>query len=96
MYYHRDMPDGFQIYPAMGKLNLHFQVPTGDSVYYDRDNPRAVSVDLCRFHWHRMYGLPELVRFYENVPVYWEKDDHDTFFDDCWPEYPAPWIAPLT
>jgi alkaline phosphatase D len=96
MYYHRDLRDGFRIFPAMAKLNLHFQVPTGDSVYYDRDNPRGNTVDLCRLHWHRMYGLPRLVEFYRNVPVYFEKDDHDTFFDDCWREYEAPWIAPLT
>lgn len=96
MYYHRDMPDGFRIYPAMAKLGLHFHVPTGDNVYYDRDNPRANTVDLCRFHWHRIYGLPQLVRFYQHIPGYWEKDDHDTFFDDCWPTYKAPWIAPLT
>jgi alkaline phosphatase D len=96
MYYHRDLADGFRIYPAMAKLDLHFHAPAGDNVYYDRDNPRANTVDLCRFHWHRMYGLPQLVRFYRHVPGYCEKDDHDTFFDDCWPEYEAPWIAPLT
>jgi alkaline phosphatase D len=96
MYYHRDLPDGFRIYPAMAKLKLDFHVATGDSVYYDRDNPRANTVDLCRFHWHRIYGLPQLVAFYRQVPGYWEKDDHDTFFDDCWPTYKAPWIAPLT
>jgi len=96
MYYHRDLPDGFRIYPAMARLKPDFHVATGDSVYYDRDNPRANTIDLCRFHWHRMYGLPQVVAFYRHVPGYWEKDDHDTFFDDCWPTYKAPWIAPLT
>lgn len=96
MYYHRDLDDGFRIYPAMARLGLNFHVATGDSVYYDRDNPRANTVELCRFHWHRIYGLPKVVDFYRHVPGYWEKDDHDTFFDDCWREYMAPWIAPLT
>jgi alkaline phosphatase D len=96
MYYHRDSREGFHIYPAMAGLDLQFHVPTGDSVYYDRDNPRANTIDLCRFHWRRIYGLPQLVEFYRHVPGYWEKDDHDTFFDDCWPTYKAPWIAPLT
>jgi alkaline phosphatase D len=96
MYYHRDRPDGFHIYPAMARLGLHFHVPAGDNVYYDRDNPRARTVDLCRFHWHRIYSLPAVVDFYRHVPGYWEKDDHDTFFDDCWPAYKAPWIEPLT
>jgi len=83
MYYHRDSKDGFRIYPAMRKLDLKFLVPTGDTVYYDRDNPRAKSVELCRHHWHRMYSLPWLVDFHREVPGYWEKDDHDTYFDDC-------------
>jgi alkaline phosphatase D len=96
MYYHRDLPDGFRIYPAMARLEPHFHAAGGDNVYLDRDNPRAKTVDLCRFHWTRMYGLPQLVRFYGRVPGYWLKDDHDTFFDDCWPQYKAPWIEPLT
>jgi alkaline phosphatase D len=96
MYYHRDLRDGFRIYRAMGRLEPQFHVATGDNVYYDRDNPRANTVDLCRFHWHRIYGLPNVVEFYRHVPGYWEKDDHDTFFDDCWRTYQAPWIAPLT
>src|SRR5262249_923103 len=67
MYYHRDLNDGFRIYPAMARLQPHFHVATGDSVYYDRDNPRANTVDLCRFHWHRIYGLPKIVEFYRHV-----------------------------
>jgi len=43
-----------------------------------------------------MYSLPALVEFHRHVPGYWLKDDHDTFFDDCWPTYHAPWIKPLT
>jgi alkaline phosphatase D len=96
MYYHRDLPDGFQIYRSMANLGIQFLASTGDSVYYDRDNPRANTVDLCRFHWNRIYSLPRLVEFFRTVPAYWEKDDHDTYFDDCWPECRAPWIEPLT
>ncbi len=102
VYYQRDHPDGFQVFPAMGRLEPHFQdypnfsVFTGDSVYYDRDNPRAKTVDLCRLHWQRMYALPLIKNYLRHVPAYWEKDDHDTFFDDCWRTYDAPWIAPLT
>jgi len=96
MYYHRDDPRGFRIYPAMLRLRPNFFIQSGDNVYYDRDNPRANSVPLCRLHWNRMYALPLLVEFCRAVPGYWEKDDHDTFFDDCWQAYNAPWIAPLT
>ncbi len=102
IYYQRDHPDGFQVFPAMSRLEPHFQdypsfsVFTGDSVYYDRDNPRGKTVDLCRLHWQRMYALPLIKDYLRHVPAYWEKDDHDTFFDDCWRTYDAPWIAPLT
>jgi alkaline phosphatase D len=99
MYYHRDDERGFKIYPAMGMLHERrpeFLVATGDSVYYDRDNPRARTVPLARLHWQRMYSLPWLVEFHRWVPCYWEKDDHDTFFDDCYTSLKAPWIEPLT
>jgi alkaline phosphatase D len=99
MYYHRDDRDGFLIYPAM--INAHFNPPdfavrTGDAVYLDRDNPRASTMDLARLHWQKMFSLPFLREFNRQVPVYWMKDDHDTFFDDCDPTLDAPWSAPLT
>lgn len=96
MYYHRDDPGGFCIYPAMATLKPDFFIAGGDNVYYDRDNPRAKTIPLCRLHWNRMYALPKIVDFCRHVPGYWMKDDHDTFFDDCWPAYKAPWIEPLT
>ncbi len=102
LYYQRDDPDGFRIYRSMANLSPiflsppQFLVSTGDSVYYDRDNPRGVTVDLCRLHWQRMYSLPLLRNFFRNVPGYWQKDDHDTFFDDSYSKLDAPWIKPLT
>ena len=102
MYYHRDAIEGFKIYPSMSKVigeypqYPDFVVATGDQVYYDRDNPRAKTVALARLHWQRMYSLPWLVDFHRWVPAYFEKDDHDTFFDDCDPTLKAPWIEPLT
>ncbi len=99
MYFHRDHKDGFRIYPAMTHAQLSqpdFAVRTGDAVYLDRDNPRAKTVDLCRLHWQRMFSLPWLREFYRNVPCYFMNDDHDTYFDDCYPTLKAPWIAPLT
>ena len=102
LYYQRDEREGFRIYRSMANLSPTFLsypdfiVRTGDNVYYDRDNPRGCTVDLCRLHWQRMYSLPMLVDFFRQVPSYWQKDDHDAFFDDSDPTLKAPWIEPLT
>ena len=84
-YGHLDSPEGFNSYEAMRRLAPDFHVLTGDTVYYDNDAPVANSVEVARYHWHRMYSLPRLVQFHLAVPAYWEKDDHDTYHNDCWP-----------
>jgi alkaline phosphatase D len=91
-----DHPDGYHIYPAMAALQPHFFVPTGDNVYYDNDDFPANTVALARHHWHRMHGLPRHVAFHLQTPGYWEKDDHDTLSDDCWPTLNAKKMRPLT
>jgi alkaline phosphatase D len=91
-----DHPEGYEIYPAMAALRPAFLVPTGDTVYYDNDPPRANSSALARYHWQRMYGLPRVVAFHRAVPAYWMKDDHDTLDDDCWPTRVSKLMAPLT
>ncbi len=83
-----DDPKGFKIYPSMGKLNPHFVVPTGDTVYYDSDDPIARNGELARYHWRRMYSYPTLIDFHLKVPGYWEKDDHDSYANDNWPSEP--------
>jgi alkaline phosphatase D len=86
MYYgHLDDLRGFHIYEAMRELAPDFHVLTGDTVYYDSDSPRVTSLEVASYHWQRMYSLPRLVDFHLAVPAYWEKDDHDTYHDDCWP-----------
>ena len=95
-YWDLDHAKGYHIYPAMQKLNLDFLVPTGDTVYLDSEAPRARTVDLARYHWHRMYSLPRHIEFHRHVPGYWEKDDHDAWCNDCWPSMKAPWMNPLT
>lgn len=91
-----DDPDGFLIYDAMAALKPKFTLFTGDSVYLDNESPVANTVELARHHWHRMHSLPRLVRFHLHVPGYWEKDDHDTYCNDCWPTMKASLMAPLT
>ncbi len=96
MYKDLDDPDGFHIYEAMGDLKPQFIVPTGDTVYYDNEAPRATTVSLARYHWHRMYSLPRHIAFHLQVPGYWEKDDHDTLSNDCWPTLEPGFMLPMT
>lgn len=95
-YWDLDDPDGYHIYPAMQKLGLDFLVPTGDTVYLDSEAPRARTVELARYHWHRMYSLPRHIELHRDVPGFWEVDDHDTWCNDCWPSMTAKWMNPLT
>lgn len=80
-----DHPDGHNIYVAMKEMNPSFFVHTGDIVYYDHLHPYATHIDLARFRWNRMYGLPRIVAFHNQVPSYFIRDDHDTWQNDCWP-----------
>ncbi len=91
-----DHRDGFNIYEAMAKLDPKFIVLTGDTVYYDTEDPRATTVAVARYHWHRIYSLPRHVAFHLRVPGYWIKDDHDTLADDCWPGQDVPAMLPMT
>ena len=74
----RDHPDGHPIYPSMLALAPKFVTMTGDLVYYDSNEPRAVTPALARLHWERMFSLPRLVAMMRNASSYWLKDDHDT------------------
>jgi alkaline phosphatase D len=80
----------------MKRLSPAFLVSTGDNVYYDIDLPMATSVELARYHWHRMYSQPLLVEFFRTVPGYWMKDDHDSFEDDDWQTRQPLRVAPMT
>ena len=95
-YWDLDHKDGYHIYPAMQQLRPHFIVATGDTVYLDSEAPRARTVALARYHWHRMYSLPRHIEFHRYVPGYWEVDDHDSWANDGWPTIHAPWLNPLT
>ena len=79
-----DHPDGYHIYQAIPNLAPKFHITAGDIVYYDSDDPQAHTEELARYHWHRMYSFPRHVAMLLNIPGYWEKDDHDTLFNDGW------------
>ena len=81
----RGDPRGHNIYPSMLALHPQFVVFTGDNVYYDNDAPSATTPRLARYHWERMFSLPRQVELLRSVTSYFEKDDHDTLANDCWP-----------
>ena len=74
--------DGHNIYPSMLALEPSFVCLTGDVVYYDNDPPSAVTAELARLHWQRMFSLPRQRELLRNTGSYWLKDDHDTLKDD--------------
>jgi len=90
----RDSNEGYKIYGQMlAKVKPSFFVHTGDIIYYDR---LAKTIELARWHWHRMYSLPSNVNFHKNVASYFIKDDHDTLMNDCWPGMDSGYMGEFT
>lgn len=76
---------GHKIYPAMTNITPDFVVHAGDIEYYDKPDPWAMTLELMRFKWGRIFALPSNRRFYQNTTSYFLKDDHDTLKNDCSP-----------
>ena len=89
----QDRPDGFQIYPSMLQLKPDFFAHTGDILYYDR---LAKTLPLARYHWQRTFSWPTNLDFHRQVASYFEKDDHDTWLNDCWPTMKTPYMHEFT
>ena len=75
---------GHRIYPSMTKLNPDFVVHAGDIEYYDKPRPWAMTRELMRFKWGRIFAMPNYRQFYNSTSTYFLKDDHDTLKNDCW------------
>lgn len=85
-YNRRDDPkNGHIIYNSMLQDDLDFYVHTGDIEYYDKPNPWALTEDLMRYKWDRLFALPFQRRFYANTTSYFIKDDHDVLSNDSYP-----------
>lgn len=84
-----DPERGFKIYDAMFEYRPDFHCHTGDYVYYDKSGPMASNVVLARHKWHANNAWPSLREFYTQTPIYLQKDDHDTMFDDASPHKKA-------
>ena len=80
-----DMENGHKIYPSMSKLKPDFYVHTGDIEYMDKPFPYAMTEELMRFKWNRLFALPFQRSFYNNNTSYFMKDDHDVGYDDSYP-----------
>ena len=77
----QDHPDGYKIYPFLESLDLDFFVHAGDILYYDN---LAKSKSMAHYHWDRMFSLPTNKSFHAQVTSYFEKDDHDAWFNDSY------------
>lgn len=75
---------GHKIYPAMSEIDPDFVVHAGDIEYYDKPAPWALTIELMRFKWQRIFSLPNNRDFYQRTTSYFLKDDHDTLKNDCW------------
>jgi alkaline phosphatase D len=73
---------GFPAFAAMRKLRPDFFVGTGDIVYYDNPYRVAETLEELRACWHEQFRFPRMIEFFEDVPTYWSKDDHDFRFND--------------
>ncbi len=76
---------GHKIYPAMNDIQPDFIVHAGDIEYYDKPDPWALTKELMRFKWGRIFALPNNRDFYNRTSSYFIKDDHDTLKNDSWP-----------
>lgn len=79
-----DSTGGHKIYNSMATLTPDFYVHTGDVEYYDKPNPYALTKELMRFKWNRLFALPFQRSFYKNHTTYFIKDDHDALCNDAW------------
>ncbi len=84
-YIRKDQPGGHQIYASMQKLDPDFFVHTGDIEYYDKPNPWAMTEELMRFKWDRLFALPLQREFWTQTTSYFMKDDHDALRNDVYP-----------
>jgi len=80
-----DSINGHKIYRSMIQPFPDFFVHTGDVEYYHKPGPYAITGELMRFKWDRIFALPYQRDFYANVTSYFMKDDHDALTNDAYP-----------
>jgi alkaline phosphatase D len=80
-----DSVNGHKIYKSMLQMFPDFFIHTGDIEYYDKPGPFAMTEELMRFKWDRLFALPYQREFYKQVTSYFMKDDHDALQNDAFP-----------
>lgn len=73
---------GYPSFAAMKDLRPDFFVGTGDIVYYDNPFRVAKTVEQLRLCWHEQFRFPRMIEFFQSVPAYWSKDDHDFRYNE--------------
>ena len=74
---------GYPMLEAIRKVDPHFVVFTGDTVYYDTPTKgRAKTRDEMRAKWHAQFAQPRFRDLLAAVPAFHMKDDHDFRVDD--------------
>ena len=89
----QDSDEGFRIFRTMREMEPDFFVHTGDILYYDHV---AKTLPLARSMWQRNWSWPLHIDFHRSTPSYFEKDDHDTWVNDCWPTMPSTYMHEFT
>lgn len=84
-----DGTNGHKIYSDLAILGPDWLAHTGDILYYDNSGPggHGVSQNIAdaRLRWNRMFAFTWNRNFHFNTPTYYQKDDHDTLMNDCYP-----------
>lgn len=84
-YLRKDAPNGHLIYQAIMNLDPDFFVHTGDIEYYDKQEPWAMTEELMRYKWDRLFALPLQRELWTQTTSYFMKDDHDALKNDAYP-----------
>lgn len=82
---------GESTYRAMAEHRPDFCISAGDTVYYDGQG-NARNVPQAWQAYQKMFGLPLMKAYYENVGGYFMKDDHDYRFNDSDPFMKGRWV----
>ena len=74
---------GYPVFVPMRAMKPDFFVGTGDIVYYDNKFRDAKTLPELRKCWHEQFRFQRLKDFFQEVPCYWSKDDHDFRYNDA-------------